>query len=290
VGCAVVALVCAGQFDRVRSLHAEVMPLATAYGDVGTAAQLELFDGIVDTAKGDFSRSRERQKKVVDMFYASGMPWASAVIATRASPAILTGDWETAETELLQAIDEAVDCPTFEGLESCQLLYLRTLMGDPRASELLDRHAAMLPVRGRLNSVGAYHMELIWVESAVLLGHDERAAQRYDSVVDLLERDTVTCYYPMLIERIAGIAAMAGKRYETAEAHFEASLAQARTLDFVNELGDTRRWHAMMLLRRQSPGDRETAQSLLREAIAVYQRHGMPKHEKMAQLLLDDIR
>jgi tetratricopeptide (TPR) repeat protein len=289
VGCAVVALVCAGQFDRVRSLHAEVMPLATTFGDVGTAAQLELFDGIVDTAKGDYSRARERQKKVVDMFRESGMPWTSAVIATRASPAILTGDWETAETELLQAIDEAVDCPTFEGLETCQLLQLRTLMDDPRAHELLDRHAATLPVRGQLNSVGSHHMELIWVESAVLLGHDERAAQRYDSVVDLLRRDTVTCYFPMLIERIAGIAAMAGKRYEEAQAHFEASLAQAEDLNFVNELGDTRRWHAVMLLRRQAPGDRESAQALLREAIGVYQDHGMPKHERMAQLLLDDI-
>ena len=290
LGCGVVALMCAGRFDRVRSLHAEVMPLATTYGDVGTAAQLELFDGIVDTATGDFSRSRERQKKVVDMFYDSGMPWASAVIATRASPAILTGDWETAESELLQAIDVAVDCPTFEGLETCQLLYLRTLMGDPRANELLDRHAAMLPVRGRLNSVGSHHMELLWVESAVLLGHDDRAAERYDSVVDLLERDTVTCYFPMLIERIAGIAAMAGERYEAAEAHFEASLEQARKLNFVNELGDTRRWHAMMLLRRQAPGDRDKAQALLHEAITVYRQHGMPQHERMAQLLLNDVR
>ena len=133
-------------------------------------------------------------------------------------------------------------------------------------------------------------MELFWVESAVLLGHDERAAQRYDSVVDLIKRDTVTCYFPMLIERIAGIAAMAGKRYEKAQAHFEASLAQARALEFANELGDTRRWHAAMLLRRQAPGDREAAQALLGEAIAVYQRHGMPKHDKMAQLLLDDSR
>ena len=82
---------------------------------------------------------------------------------------------------------------------------------------------------------------------------------------------------------------MAGKRYETAQAHFEASLDQAIKLDFVNELGDTRRWHAMMLLRRQAPGDHETAQALLREAIAVYQQHGMPKHEMMAQRLLDDI-
>ena len=287
VGNAVVALVCAGQFERVRSLHAEVMPLSTAYGDVGTAAQLELFDSIVDTATGHFSRARKRQKKVIAMFSESGMPWTSAVIATAAAPAILAGDWETAETEILEAVDKAVDCPTFEGLETCQLLYLRTLMGDPRAHELLDRYEAILPVRGQLNSLGSYHMLLFWVESAVLLGQDERAAPHYESVVDLIRRDTVTCYFPMLIERIAGIAAMAGGQYDKAQAHFEASLELAKELAFVSELGDTRRWHAMMLLRRRAPGDRDMAQELLREAIAVYKRNGMPKHEEMAQVLLD---
>lgn len=287
VGNAVVAQVCAGQFERVRALHAEVMPLSTAFGDVGTAAQLELFDSIVDTATGNFSRARERQKKVVDMFRESGMPWTSAVMATAAAPAILSGDWETAEIEILEAVDKAVDCPSFEGLETCQLLYLRTLIGDPRAHELLDRYEAILPVREQLNSVGSCHMLLFWVESAVLLGEDERAAQHYEMVVDLLRRDTVTCYFPRLIERIAGIAAMAGEQYDKAQAHFEASLELATELDFVSELGDTRRWHAMMLLRRQAPGDREAAQGLLREAIRVYAQHGMPKHELMAQALHD---
>jgi len=290
VGNAIVALVCAGQFERVRSLHAEVMPLSTAYGDVGTAAQLELFDGIVDTATGLFSSARERQKKVVDMFREAGMPWFSPVMATAAAPAILSGDWETAETEILEAVDKAVDCPTFEGLETCQLLYLRTLMGDPRAQELLDRYEAILPVRGQRNSVGSCHMLLIWVESAVLLGQHERAAPHYESVVDLIRRDTVTCYFPLLLERIAGIAAMAGEQYDKAQAHFEASLDLAKELAFVSELGDTRRWHAIMLLRRQGPGDRSMARELLREAIAVYEGNGMPKHERMAQLLLDDTR
>jgi tetratricopeptide (TPR) repeat protein len=106
-------------------------------------------------------------------------------------------------------------------------------------------------------------------------------------VVDLIRRDTVTCYYPMLIERLAGIAAMAGEQYDKAQAHFEASLTLADKLAFVSELGDTRRWHAMMLLRRQAPGDRDKALELLREAIAVYERNGMPKHQEMARVLLD---
>jgi tetratricopeptide (TPR) repeat protein len=287
VGNAIVALVCAGQFDRVRSLHAEVMPLSTAYGDVGTAAQLELFDSFVDTATGQFSRARKRQKKVIAMFSEAGMPWTSAVIATAAAPAILAGDWETAETEILEAVDKAVDCPTFEGIETCQLLYLRTLMGDSRALELLDRYESILPVRGRLNSTGSCQMMLLWVESAVLLGQDERAAQHYESVVDLIKRDTVTCYFPLLVERIAGIAAMAGEQYDKAQAHFEASLELAKRLSFVSELGDTRRWHAMMLLRRRAPGDRDMAQRLLHDAIVVYERNGMPKHVEMAQALLD---
>ena len=288
VGNAVVALACAGQFERVRSLHAEVMPLSTAWGDVGTAAQLELFDSVVDAATGHFEKARKRLKSVVEMFRNAGMPWGSPVSAMAAGLAILTGDWEAAETEILEAVDKAVDCPTFNGLESCQLVYLRTLMGDSRAHELLDRYEALLPVRGQLNSVGSCHMLLFWVESAALLGEHERAAQQYESVVDLLRRDAVACYFPRLIERIAGIAAMAGEQYDKAQKHFEASLERAEALNFVSELGDTRRWHAMMLLQRQAPGDRNEAVRMLREAIAVYKEYGMPKHEEMAQVLLDN--
>ena len=39
---------------------------------------------------------------------------------------------------------------------------------------------------------------------------------------------------------------------------------------------DVRRWYADMLLRRDEPGDREKAQAFLVEALAMYDRIGMP--------------
>lgn len=286
VGNAVVALQCSGQFDQVRSLHAEMMPICTAFGDFGTAAQLELFDAIVDTATGKFECARQRQKDVVKMFQETGMPWTSAVVATAAAPAILAGDWKIADAEIREAVETAVDCPAFKGIETSQLLYLRTLEGDSDAFELLRQYQEILPIQGRLNSVGSYHMLLFWVECAVLLGDDERAFSQYESVNELLTRDTVTCYFPRLVERVAGIAAMAGAQYDKARLHFEAALDQAGKLNLVSELGETRRWYAMMLLRRQAPGDVEKAQKLLREAIKVYEQNGMPKHVKMAKELI----
>lgn len=288
-GCGVVALTCAGRFDEVRALHAELMPVAMAAGDTGTASQLELFDGHVDALTGDFENGRRRQAKVVEMFRAADMPWTSATMAVRAGATILTGKWETAEAEILDAIDIMVDCPSFYGLELAPLLYLYTLKGDPRARPLLEEYAEFLPTGKRLNTVGAYNLLMYWVECAVLMGEDERAAEYYEAVVGQIRCDAVTCYFPLLLERIAGIAAMAGGRFDQAEQHFQTALAQAEALNFVSELGDTRRWHAVMLLRRGKPGDENTARELLRESIAAYGANAMPKHEVIAQDLLKSL-
>ena len=42
----------------------------------------------------------------------------------------------------------------------------------------------------------------------------------------------------------------------------------------------------MMLIDRAAPGDREKAQTLLREALESYQRIGMPRHVDLTQTLL----
>jgi len=159
VGNAIVALVCAGQFERVRSLHAEVMPLSTAYGDVGTAAQLELFDSFVDTATGHFSRARKRQKKVISMFSEAGMPWTSTVIATAAAPG---GIADEEEEELLIETNIWV---TDQGLPEGELLYEVT---NPNTGEVI----ALL--------------DLAWPEG-LQTGYSDPVALTVDEDVDTLE-------------------------------------------------------------------------------------------------------
>ena len=53
------------------------------------------------------------------------------------------------------------------------------------------------------------------------------------------------------------------------------------------ERAEIRRFHAMMLVDRGAPDDRETAQRLLREALERYTSIGMPRHIEMTQTLLD---
>jgi hypothetical protein len=43
----------------------------------------------------------------------------------------------------------------------------------------------------------------------------------------------------------------------------------------------------MMLMDRAAPGDREKAQTLLREALESYTQIGMPRHIEMARALLN---
>jgi hypothetical protein len=52
------------------------------------------------------------------------------------------------------------------------------------------------------------------------------------------------------------------------------------------EQAEIRRFHAMMQQDRGAPGDREKAQTLLREALKSYTQIGMPRHIEMAQALL----
>jgi hypothetical protein len=52
------------------------------------------------------------------------------------------------------------------------------------------------------------------------------------------------------------------------------------------EQAEIRRFLAMMLMDRAAPGDREKAQTLLREALESYTSIGMPRHSEITQTLL----
>ena len=88
-------------------------------------------------------------------------------------------------------------------------------------------------------------------------------------------------------QTVAGIAAAAGRRWETAEEHFRTALQQAETIPHRLEQAEIRRFHAMMLIDRATPGDREEARRLLAEARETYARIGMPRHLDMTQNLLE---
>jgi hypothetical protein len=90
-----------------------------------------------------------------------------------------------------------------------------------------------------------------------------------------------------LTQTIAGVAAAAAHEWEAAEDHFQTALQQAESFPNRLEQAELRRFHAMMLIDRAAPGDREKAQRLLVEALETYTRIGMPRHIEMTQTLLD---
>jgi hypothetical protein len=88
-------------------------------------------------------------------------------------------------------------------------------------------------------------------------------------------------------QTIAGIAAAAARQWEAAEDHFQIALQQAQSFPYRFEQAEIRRFHAMMLLDRTAPGDREKVQTLLGQALETYTHILMPRHVEMTQTLLD---
>jgi tetratricopeptide (TPR) repeat protein len=88
-------------------------------------------------------------------------------------------------------------------------------------------------------------------------------------------------------QTIAGIAAAAARQWEAAEDHFQIALQQAESFPHLLEQAEIRRFHAIMLIDRAAPGNREKAQTLLREALESYERIGMLRHAEMTQTLVD---
>ena len=102
----------------------------------------------------------------------------------------------------------------------------------------------------------------------VMLGEQSRAAQLYPLVCELVDTGAVVLWSISRFTRtIAGIAAAAAQEWEAAEEHFQIALQQAESFPNVLEQVEIRRFQAMMLLERAATGDREKAQTLLREAL-----------------------
>ena len=65
-------------------------------------------------------------------------------------------------------------------------------------------------------------------------------------------------------------------------------VARIRTVGEAGTLegAETRRFYATMLLERNASGDRDRARTFVEEALPVYRRVGMPRHEELARTLL----
>jgi hypothetical protein len=126
------------------------------------------------------------------------------------------------------------------------------------------------------------------IEGLVILGEHSQAAQLYPLARELADTGAVALWQIFrFTHTIAGIAAAAAHEWEAAGDHFQTALRQAESVPHRLEQAEIHRFHAMMLMDRAAPGDRDEAHRLLGEALETYTRIGMRRHSEITQTLLD---
>jgi tetratricopeptide (TPR) repeat protein len=219
---------------------------------------------------------------------AMGFRHHSGALLARA--AFLRGNWEDALREAEEGVRHAPEHHHTTGREwAAYLLILAHLDRPAEVVAALDGLAEeYFPRPGRRNGYGPWYLVPAAIEALVVIGERDRAAGLYPLLREYMDSTgaILLCFAPSLLERVAAIGAAAGRQWDLAEEHFATALRQAEELPFVIEGAETRRWYARMLLDRDGPGDRDRARSLVEEAIPVYGRTGMPRHEELARTLL----
>jgi tetratricopeptide (TPR) repeat protein len=263
-------------------------PLAERLGNTGALLQCRRARGMVDFAQmGDLDALEAFGLADLKLASDAGLPWVDSSYAWLGLAQFLRGDWDAAHGHFEQAV--ACEPPgALNGLDRAPFFEFLAYSGHrERALEMLDESEGhRMPAAGQRNTWGQWAMLTSAVEGLFVLGERERAGDYYDLVVECLELTKVVCCNSTdcrLLERVAGIAAMAGRCWDDAEGHFRTALRQADELPHRPEAAHTRRFFAEMLLERDGPDDRADAARLLKEAEDLYRRMGMPKHLAMVQ-------
>ena len=279
-----------GRLDEARRVSSELGPLAERLGNHAALLMHGRTQGVIDFfVTGDVDQLGafgERDRALGQS--TTGAPWLTSCSLTWLGLArFLRGEWEGA----LPLFEEGVRLEPPGAADGwCAALLFECLAYLGRrepALALLETRS--LPGPGQPKPSGAAAMLVSAVEGLTVLGDLDSAAELYPSVVDCGARTGVVC--PSLIdgrllERAAGIAAMAGRHYAESETHFVRALDQAGAIPHRPEEAHTRRWYGHMLLERDGAGDRHKAAAVLRKTLDDYRRMGMPRHAEMTEALL----
>ena len=197
------------------------------------------------------------------------------------------GNWTGALSQV-QALRRRDSGSSIEGLGLGTIFRQMAYAGDrDGARAILDENRALLPRRDRTNSVGSWFLLALVIEGLVMLGDQSQARELYPLVDGLLDTGAVVLWpISRFTHTVAGVAAAVAHEWEAAEGHFQIAIKQAEDFPNLLELAEIRRFHAMMLLDRNAPGDRNNAQTLLNEALETYTQIEMPRHIDITRALL----
>ena len=198
----------------------------------------------------------------------------------------LRGDWHQSLQVAQEAVSHSPERHYTSGPDwGCYLRILAYLGQSAQVKAVLNSRRADFPVLGRVNGYGPSYLAAAAIEALTVIGDREQASDFYPLLREHIATTGVVLHWlsPYLLQRVAGIGAMAGRQWDLAEEHFQTALQQAHELPFDIEAAETRRWYAQMLLDRNAPGDRHQATDLMKAAIPLYRRLGMPRHEGLTR-------
>jgi tetratricopeptide (TPR) repeat protein len=164
-------------------------------------------------------------------------------------------------------------------------------VGDEAAAGAeLERHGANAFRDLRRDGLWILHLSAL-AQACVLVKDRRRAAELYELLLPYSERNAIslsTMPFGPVAMRLGMLAALL-ERWEEAEAHFR--LATERCLVFGSRAVSARVdiEHARMVLARNEPGDRETAQNLLGHARVICEELDMPGILRRASDLQEEL-
>ncbi|HZZ07820.1 MAG TPA: hypothetical protein VFE43_04720, partial [Candidatus Binataceae bacterium] len=284
------AFLCLGRLEEALRIADELEPLAKKIGQsfavafcLSTRAWAE-FGKVPDLAKLEtgFQQASKFDEKVWAPF------WEVLSDVQLGLVDYVRGNWSGALSHAQVASRADPRTSSIHGLPEGTLFRQMAYAGDRAgAMAILHENRAWLAVSGQPNIRGSWWMLALVIEGLVMLGEHSQAGQLYPLARELIGTGAVVLWpISRLTHTIAGVAAAAARQWGAAEEHLQTAMQQSESFPNRLEQTEIRRFRAMMLFNRAAPGDREKAQTLLREALETYTQIGMPRHIEMTRALL----
>jgi tetratricopeptide (TPR) repeat protein len=246
-------------------------------------------------------------------------------VVHRAMQALLEGRFEEAERLILEAFTMGgrVERDTATPIFGVQMFVLRGEQGrlhevEDGVKTFVERYPMMpgwraglayayselgrsMEARREFEHLAAKGLQAIardpdWLIAVVLLAQvcaflndTERAGELYDLLLPYRGRNVVLADMAASLgsaSRSLGTLAATMGRWDEAVRHFEDALAMNVQMAARPYVAHTQREYATMLLKRDQPGDRGRAHTLLAQAIAAYETLGMSSYRERAAALL----
>ena len=240
---------------------------------------------LLATMAGDFELAEDLTNRSAGLGTEAGQPDVFAVYAAQIH--VIRYEQGRLE-EILEVQEQAVEeAPLLEAYSGALALTYCELGETEKAREALrasaERGFDVTPTPSSKAALGFLS------EVAARTGETDAAGALYERLLpwrDQLSYTGVTMFGP--VERYLGLTATCLGRHEDAAAHFRRSAATCERIEAPTWLARTRHEWALMLHARGGPGDRESAETLLSQALEAAERYGCRSLERRVRAAIED--